>query len=190
VAAIERNVRRLVTLIDDLLLLAKVSDPNREFVPGRVDMSAVVDEVCDALSVQADRKGVRLVRGDVARLEAWGERAELTRLVVNIVSNAVKYTPTGGSATLEVRAEGDRVAFSCTDTGLGISAEDKVRLFEEFDRSSNPEAHAEPGSGLGLAIVHRIAERHGAELVVDSEVGVGSTFTVLLRACWHTDSSS
>ena len=183
VAAIERNVRRLVTLIDDLLLLAKVSDPNREFVPGRVDMSSVVDEAFDALSVQADRKGVRLVRGDVAGLAAWGERAELTRLVVNIVSNAVKYTPPGGSATLTVRADGDRVAFSCTDTGLGISSQDKARLFEEFDRSSNPEAHAEPGSGLGLAIVHRIAERHGAELVVDTEVGVGSTFTVLLRAC-------
>ena len=182
VAAIERNVRRLVTLIDDLLLLAKVSDPNREFVPAQVDMASVVDEVCDALAVQADRKGVRIDRSRVQPLHAWGERAELTRLVLNIVSNAVKYTPSGGCAILEVASADDRVAFACSDTGLGISSRDKERLFEEFERSSNPDAHAEPGSGLGLAIVHRIAERHGADLVVESEMGVGSTFRVLLRA--------
>ena len=77
----------------------------------------------------------------------------------------------------------DRGGRGVIDSRLGISAADKVRLFEEFDRSSNPAAHAESGSGLGLAIVHRIAERHGAQLVVDSEVGVGSTFRVLLRSC-------
>jgi signal transduction histidine kinase len=180
VAAIERNVRRLVTLIDDLLLLAKVSDPNREFVPGQVDLAAVVDEVCDALAVQADRKGVRIDRTRVQRLQAWGERAELTRMLLNIVSNAVKYTPAGGCATLEVQAAGPRVVFSCTDTGLGISAEDRVKLFDEFERSSNPEARAEPGSGLGLTIVRRIAERHGAHLALESEVGAGSTFRVEL----------
>ena len=136
--------------------------------------------MCDALTVQADRKQVRLDRARVAALDVWGERAELTRLVMNIVSNAVKYTPSGGCVTLDVYAEDGRVVFSCTDTGLGISAEDRGKLFDEFERSSNPEARAEPGSGLGLAIVHRIAERHGADLVVDSEVGVGSTFRVRL----------
>jgi len=181
VGAIERNVQRLITLIDDLLLLAKVSDPHRDFLPTAVPMRAVVDEVFDGLTVQAERKDLRLDRSAVAELDAWGERAELTRLVLNIVSNAVKYTPAGGSAALQVYAEGGRVVFACTDTGLGISAEDKEHLFEEFERSSNPAARAEPGSGLGLAIVHRIAERHGADLVVDSEIGVGSTFRVLLR---------
>ncbi len=183
VAAIQRNVHRMTTLIDDLLVLAKVSDPHRDFLPGAVSMSSVVDEVCDALSVQAQRKGIRLDRTGVAPLDAWGERTEITRLVTNIVSNAVKYTPTGGSATLRVHADQGHVVFSCTDTGLGISPEDKLTLFDEFERSSNPDARAESGSGLGLAIVRRIAERHGAELLVDSEVGVGSTFRVLLRPC-------
>ena len=180
VGAIERNVQRLVTLIDDMLLLAKVSDPHREFLPAAVPMAAVVDEVCDALAGQAERKGVRIDRRQVQPLKVWGERSELTRLVTNIVGNAVKYTPGGGCASLEVRAEGDRVVFACRDSGLGIAPDDLERLFEEFERSSNPEARAEPGSGLGLAIVRRIAERHGAEVAVDSELGRGSTFTVRL----------
>ena len=109
-----------------------------------------------------------------------GERDELARMMVNIVSNAVKYTPEGGRVSVCLERIGDRVAFRCTDTGLGIDADDLGGLFDEFDRSSNPTAQAQPGSGLGLAIVRRIVDRHDAELVVESELGAGSTFSVLL----------
>ena len=111
---------------------------------------------------------------------AIGERDELARMMVNIVGNAVKYTPEGGRVSVCLEPVGDRVAFRCTDTGLGIDADDLDRLFDEFDRSSNPTAQAQPGSGLGLAIVRRIVDRHHAELVVDSTLGAGSTFSVLL----------
>ena len=82
--------------------------------------------------------------------------------------------------TVAVRRDGDRVELCSTDTGLGIRDEDLERLFDEFDRSSNPRAHAVPGAGLGLAIVRRIAERHGADVDVESELGNGSTFRVWL----------
>ncbi|QIK67987.1 hypothetical protein G7072_18035 [Nocardioides sp. HDW12B] len=179
--AIERNVTRLVNLTDDLLLLAKVSDPHRVLVSSPVPLGPLVEEVVDAVGVQAQRKGLRI---DVARPErdlvVSGERDELARMMVNIVGNAVKYTPEGGSVTLCLEPVDGRAAFRCSDTGLGISADDLGRLFDEFDRSSNPDAQAQPGSGLGLAIVQRIVERHRAELVVDSELGTGSTFSVLL----------
>ncbi len=179
--AIERNVTRLVNLTDDLLLLAKVSDPHRVLVSGPVPLGPLVEEVVEAVTVQAQRKDLRIdVVGPGRDLVVSGERDELTRMMVNIVGNAVKYTPEGGRVTLCLEPVDDRAAFRCSDTGLGIAADDLERLFDEFDRSSNPTAQAQPGSGLGLAIVRRIVERHRAELVVDSELGAGSTFSVLL----------
>ena len=179
--AIERNVTRLVDLTDDLLMLAKVSDPHRELVARPVPIGPLLVEVVEEVAVQAQRKDIGVeVSAAGPGLEVIGERDELARMMVNIVGNAVKYTPEGGRVSVCVEPEGDRVAFRCSDTGLGIDAEDLDRLFEEFDRSSNPTAQAQPGSGLGLAIVRRIVDRHHAELVVDSELGVGSTFSVLL----------
>lgn len=195
--AIERNVTRLVNLTDDLLMLAKVSDPYRELVASPVALVPLLGEVVEAVAVQAQRKGIRVevvtphgaggVTGhgvggaDAAPgLVAIGERDELARMMVNIVGNAVKYTPEGGRVSVCLEPVGDRVAFRCTDTGLGIEEDDLDRLFDEFDRSSNPTAQAQPGSGLGLAIVRRIVDRHHAELVVDSRLGAGSTFSVLL----------
>jgi two-component system, OmpR family, phosphate regulon sensor histidine kinase PhoR len=97
--------------------------------------------------------------------------------VHNLVGNAIKYTPHGRvSLTLEDGAED--VVLTVSDTGIGIAAGDLDSLFNEFDRSSNPEALAVPGSGLGLAIVRRIAERHGGGVSVRSVLGEGSTFEV------------
>jgi signal transduction histidine kinase len=181
VEAIERNVARLVTLADDLLLLAKVSDPHRGLVTAPVPLAPLVAEVCEAVGVQAQLAEVHLDCHEVpVDAVATGERDELLRMLVNIVGNAVKYTPVGGRVVLSVSSEADRVVLRCADTGLGIGAEDLGRLFDEFDRSSNPAAQARPGSGLGLAIVKRIVDRHGGELDVESELQVGSTFTVRL----------
>lgn len=198
--AIERNVTRLVNLTDDLLMLAKVSDPHRELVASPVPLAPLLSEVVEAVSVQAQRKGIRVEvvtphgagvgpsghaegGADAATgLVAIGERDELARMMVNIVGNAVKYTPEGGRVSVCLEPVGDRVAFRCTDTGLGIEDDDLDRLFDEFDRSSNPTAQAQPGSGLGLAIVRRIVDRHHAELVVESRLGAGSTFSVILPA--------
>jgi signal transduction histidine kinase len=181
VEAIERNVVRLVTLADDLLLLAKVSDPHRELVPAPVPLAPLVAEVCEAIGVQAQLAQVRLDCDEVPQdATAVGERDELLRMLVNIVGNAVKYTPAGGRVLLSVTGDQDMVAVRCADTGLGIRPEDLERLFDEFDRSSNPLAQARPGSGLGLAIVKRIVDRHGGQLHVESELQVGSTFTVHL----------
>ena len=98
------------------------------------------------------------------------------------MSNAVKYTPDGGQVTVRLAACGDEIMLSCSDTGLGISTDDQTQLFREFFRSSNPEALAQPGTGLGLAIVSRIVQRHRGRIEVESELGKGSTFRVLLPA--------
>ncbi|NYD40364.1 ATP-binding protein [Nocardioides panaciterrulae] len=177
----ERAAQRLGKVIDDLLLLSKVGDPTNPVIPTPVDLRAVVEEAVELSSVAADRKHVQVnVQAPPGPLVAMGDRDELDRVCTNLVSNAVKYTPEGGHVLVRLDACGDELLFSVTDDGLGISEQDQGRLFEEFFRSTNPEAAAQPGTGLGLAIVQRIVRRHGGRIDVDSELGRGSTFRVLL----------
>ena len=92
----------------------------------------------------------------------------------------MKYSRAGGTVNLSLATQGDEVVFTCTDDGIGISTEDQQQLFTEFFRSSNPEALGRPGTGLGLAIVSRIAARHDGRIDVESQLGVGTTFRVVL----------
>jgi signal transduction histidine kinase len=113
---------------------------------------------------------------------ALGNAVELDRVVVNLVNNAVKYTQSGGTITITLREadESGMVELIVADDGIGIAADDLPRLFREFFRSGNAVALGRPGTGLGLAIVDRIVRRHGGRVEVESEIGAGSTFRVLL----------
>ena len=180
VGPIRRNVDRLQTLAEDLLVLASVRDPGRAYRPAEVDLSALVAEVLDDLAVLTRQREVSVAAAPEPGLLVPGEPEELRRLVTNLVSNAVKYSPAGGRIEVTLEAAADAVLLRCSDTGIGIAEDDLPTLFDEFDRSSNPAARARAGTGLGLAIVRRIADRHGATIEVASELGVGSTFTVAL----------
>lgn len=183
VAAMERGATRLGRIIDDLLLLAKVGDPHAPLITHPVDLRAIVDDVVALNAVEAERRGISIaVSASPDAVTATGDTGELDRVVSNLVGNALKYTPTGGSVTVTLRSARHRVELAVTDTGIGISEADQQQLFTEFFRSSNPTALAQPGTGLGLAIVHRIVVRHGGTIEVDSDLGVGSTFRVVLPA--------
>jgi signal transduction histidine kinase len=180
--AIHRGADRLGRVIQDLLLLSKVEDPDRPIDATSVDLRSVVDEALDLLSVPIAHKGLKVEVDDpAAPVVARGDADELERVVLNLVSNAVKYTPEG-RVVIRLRRDQDCVALAVADQGLGISAADQTRLFTEFFRSTNPEATTQPGTGLGLAIVKRIVERHGGDIAIESELGRGSTFTVRLHA--------
>ncbi|WP_122818892.1 sensor histidine kinase [Nocardioides pantholopis] len=182
-SAMERGARRLGRVVDDLLLLSKVGDPGNPLLARAVDMRSIVDDVVDMVAVSAARGGLKVeVAPPEQPLHALGDAVELDRVVSNLVSNAVKYTPEGGSIRITLARQGDEVVLTCADDGLGISADDQQRLFREFFRSTNPEAVARPGTGLGLAIVRRIVERHGGRIEVESELGRGSCFRVFLPA--------
>lgn len=183
IKAMDRGARRLGKVIDDLLLLSKVGDPNYPIIPVPVDVRRILHEVLDLSSVAAERKGLTFVEhASDESLVAQGDADEIDRIFTNVVSNAVKYTPAGRQIVLGLERVGDEVVMRCTDQGIGISEADRARLFEEFFRSTNPQAVAEPGTGLGLAIVKRIVERHGGRIEVASELGKGTTFTVALPA--------
>jgi signal transduction histidine kinase len=177
----ERNTHRLQGLVDDLLTLAKVSDPDRPLVRERVDMVALVRDAVDMFLPRAAQENVTIaVQAPPQAPSAWGSPEELARLVDNLISNAVKYTTDGGAVTVRLRTVGDRVELVCSDQGIGISKADQRSLFTEFFRSTNPDALEVPGTGLGLSIVQRIVARHHGTVAVDSELGKGTSFTVLL----------
>jgi signal transduction histidine kinase len=183
IRAMDRGARRLGRVVDDLLLLSKVGDPQYPIIPVPVDVHRILVDVLDLSSLAADRKSLEVTL-DVPEepVLALGDAAEIDRICANLISNAVKYTPAGRSVEVSLRRTDGQVVLKVCDEGLGISPEDQRHLFTEFFRSNNPEAVAEPGTGLGLAIVQRIVDRHGGRVTLESELGKGSTFTVTLPA--------
>jgi signal transduction histidine kinase len=172
---------RLEGVIDDLLTMARVSDPEAGFDPEPVDLRRVVGDVVDECGHTATSRSITidtsLAGGGVP---VPGRPDELHRLLANLLSNALKYSDDGTSVAIELVDADEHVELRVGDRGLGISEEDQRDLFREFYRSTNAEALARPGSGLGLVIVDRIVRRHGGGVVVDSALGRGTTVTVTL----------
>ena len=179
--AIQRAAYRMRETIGDLLVLAELADPDTLLDPAPVDLASLVDESLDLQRMTLDHKNLTVVwEVPDTPVHAWGNAHELFRVCSNLISNAVKYTPDGGTITISLIGSSDGVELAVADTGIGISVRDQERLFEEFFRSTNPAALATPGTGLGLSIVGRIIERHQGQIVVDCRPGEGATFTVTL----------
>ena len=106
----------------------------------------------------------------------FGHQTQLRQAISNLVDNAIKYTPEGGTVTVGLALQGGRFAFRVTDTGYGISPQRQLRLFERFYRALEPETDHIPGTGLGLSLVKTVIERHGGEVWFESTLGEGSTF--------------
>ena len=179
---IDRNVRRLQGLVDDLLDLGRFSDPDRPLVRARVDVNELVSDALEMFAPEATKNHVSLQHEQPAEVAVSGSGEELSRVVANLVGNAVKFSQPGGQVSVRVDRKDHHVVLAVTDQGLGMSQEDQSRLFTEFFRSTNPEALAVPGTGLGLSIVKHILVRHGGSIDVTSRLGEGTTFTVCLPA--------
>lgn len=180
-AAIDRAAGRLSDLVSDLLLLSKVGDPHRPLISVPVDLSEIVTGASELLRAQAAKQKVSVeLHGTNEKVPAYGDATELDRVVSNLLGNAVKFSPSGGTVTCSVSEADGLVVLRCSDEGIGISKDDQAQLFTEFFRSTNPEALEIPGTGLGLTIVKRIVERHKGTIELDSALGRGTTFTVTL----------
>ena len=179
--AMRRGVDRLSRLINDLLALSRAGDPHDPREKERIDLGELVAEVVDFAQVTAEQAEVRVkaVPPDEG-VVVEGDREDLQRTVANLLSNAVKYSDPGDEVSLSVCRDRTWVVVECTDTGIGISEEDQAHLFDEFFRSTNPEAVQRPGTGLGLAILRRVVSRHGGRIQVESELGRGTTFRIHL----------
>jgi two-component system phosphate regulon sensor histidine kinase PhoR len=180
-ALMTEQARNMQRLVDDLLTLSALE--SEQNVAGEAEFAIVpllLELSADAKALSGGRHEITLTIGDAATL--LGSRDELASAFGNLVSNAVRYTPDGGRVALDWRLTDAGGEFSVTDTGIGIAIEHIPRLTERFYRVDRSRSRATGGTGLGLAIVKHVLIRHQAELVIDSEPGQGSRFTVRLPA--------
>lgn len=180
--ALHRSTDRLTDLVENLLQLSRVSGERQDRLVEPVDLCGSVLEAADMLAVQADARQISIRTHLPARAVVSGSPMEMRLLVTNLMSNAVKYSCEGGRVDVTLEAGAGAVALTVRDTGIGISAADQERLFEEFYRSSDPEAQSRPGTGLGLAIAASVVRRACGTITVDSAPGAGSAFHVVLAA--------
>ena len=176
------QAKSMQRLVDDLLTLSALESDQNALAETEIDVVPLLLEVsADAKALSAGRHAVTLDIVDPAVL--IGSRDELGSAFGNLVSNAIRYTPDGGTMKLRwLVAEDGRGVFGVTDTGIGIAPEHVPRLTQRFYRVDRGRSRETGGTGLGLAIVKHVLLRHQAELDVVSELGVGSTFSVLLPA--------
>ncbi|HSC89074.1 MAG TPA: HAMP domain-containing sensor histidine kinase [Polyangiaceae bacterium] len=169
----------LRSLIDDILTLSALESGEFRLSPEDLDIAQVAQDIVTEARVTAEQKGlvVELTRhGEPGETNALADRRRMRQVLGNVVSNAVKFT-SRGSVKVDVRREGNHVVTTVTDTGPGIAESARERIFAEFEQSAAGTAQR-TGTGLGLSITKRLVNLHGGEVSVDSELGVGSTFTI------------
>lgn len=177
---VERNARRLVRLVGDLLFAAQVEGAPLLLEPGPVDLVQLTRDAVDLARPRAQEGGVALELELTPLAPSLGDRDRLAQVLDNLVSNALKFTLPGGRVTVGLTAVGSRARIEVSDTGVGIPDEDLPHLFDRFYRARNAREGAVPGLGLGLMIVRAIVEAHGGTVTVRSTLGGGTTFTLLL----------
>lgn len=180
IEVVARSSDRLLRLVDDLLLAARLQSGRFVLSPGEVDLEAVAAEALDEMHARAERKGVSLFLACDGPVSVECDRRRLLQLLDNLVGNAVKFTPEGGRVTLRVERTLAGAAVEVHDTGVGIPAGEEDRIFDRFYRAQSSVSEHVPGTGLGLFIARAIAERHGGTLVARRREGGGSVFRLEL----------
>jgi len=172
--------RHLLSLINDILDLSKVEAGRMELEPTDFELSAAVESTLVLVRERAHRRGIALQRVVDERVQMINaDERKVKQVLLNLLSNGLKFTPEGGQITVRVDLRDGEAEISVTDTGVGIAPEDKDAVFEEFRQVGAPARKVE-GTGLGLAISRKFIELHGGRIWVTSEVGTGSTFTFTL----------
>src|SRR5438105_12062351 len=182
VAMMERNTQSLIELVNDLLDAAKLESGTLQLELSAVAIAELASELREAMAPMAREKEIVLVTDLHTNLPpVRADRAKLRRILVNLLSNALKFTPKGGRVTLAATRDGDeRLRISVADTGVGIPEEDIARLFDKYEQARSRATRSEKGTGLGLYITKQLVELHDGEINVQSQVGQGSTFSFTL----------
>lgn len=175
-----RSSERLQRLVGDLLFVARLDANGLQLQFSDVDVQAVASDVVESTSALARARSLELVTELDAVPPVTGDRERILQLVTNLVSNAIKFTPAGGTITVRTAIEDDHVVVEVEDNGIGIPVAEQARLFQRFFRSSTATEQAIPGTGLGLVISKAIAEAHGGSISVRSRPGEGTCFHVEL----------
>lgn len=170
----------LLALINDILDLSKVEAGQMELRLDTVQMSALMDELLASVEPLAAKKQIKLVADASPGLKLVADQGKLRQMILNLVSNAIKFTPEGGMVTIRALQLPDVMEIAVSDTGIGISEADRGRIFQEFQQLGSGGTRQVQGTGLGLALTRRFANLHGGDVRLESELGKGSVFTISL----------
>ncbi len=171
---------RMLRIIRDLLTLSRLDNNRTKWEVESFDLAATLRHIGEVIRPEVNEKGHE-VSWDIAPLPIMtGDRERISQVIINILTNAVKYTPAGGQIRVTAAVEGENIRVSVADNGIGIPEEDLPRMFERFYRVEKSRTSDAGGTGLGLAIVKEIVEAHGGDVRIDSRVGEGTCVTVLL----------
>jgi two-component system, OmpR family, sensor kinase len=178
--SIDQEAGRLTRLVGGLLLLAQAESGKLALNMKRVELDLLVTEVFQEMTILAGNK-VHIRLNEIDQAYVNGDRDRLKQVFINLVANAVQYTPLGGEVFLSLEKIGEQARVICRDTGPGIPAEDLPHIFERFYRAEKSRTRRETtGFGLGLSIANWIVERHGGRIEVNSQEGKGTTFAIWL----------
>jgi signal transduction histidine kinase len=179
---VSERLQEALDLVSDLLELARLKQAKDQLVAGTSaqDMAGVLQEVAELLEQQALERQQSFQVEIVDRPLIMANREHLKQIWMNLISNAIKYTPRGGRVGVRLQANEERLQGVVKDSGIGVSEKDLDSIFQEFYRTDGAKATGEIGTGLGLSIVKEIVESYGGEIKVTSELGKGSRFTFTL----------
>lgn len=178
----EKNIERLINIVRDLEDISRLEAGTLELHRERFDLLALVDEIMQSLEIQAAESGIVLIsdRGSLSQLIVDADRARVAQVLINLLSNSIKYGREGGRTRVQYVDMFEKVMVEVQDNGIGLTAEQLPRIFERFYRVDKSRSRAAGGTGLGLAIVKHILEAHKETVTVRSMPDVGTTFSFTL----------
>lgn len=176
---VERQAQKMSMLINQLLGMTRLDQGTQKTAIESASLSDLTDIVCDEIAV-ADKKNMTLEKDIEENVFAPVDVGLMTRLVQNLVENAYKYTPDGGTIRVSLHRDGENAVLTVADNGIGIEADDLAHIWDRFWQA-DPSRGTYSGSGLGLSIVKQIAEVHGGTIAVESEFGKGTSFTFTMK---------
>jgi PAS domain S-box-containing protein len=175
-----RAQRHLLRLINDVLNLSRIEAGRVEYVQEAIDVRRLLDDVLPMIEPQLNAGGLTATTDSTPGLEVLADREKVQQILINLLTNAVKFTPAGGSIRVASRRVGNRVEIQVRDSGIGIPADKLASIFEPFVQVETEHAKRREGSGLGLAISRDLARGMNGDLTVTSELNAGSSFTLTL----------
>ena len=174
----KKNIERLIRLVTDLLDLAKIEAGKIGMRREQFDIASLTNEILSVYEGEIAKKRLTLKQNIAQGIgSVWADRDKINQVIVNLLNNAIKYTPSGGSVNVKLEKVGDEFRFEISDTGPGIAKEDFAKIFDKFERVTT-ERHE--GTGLGLPIAKDIVELHKGNIWLESEIGKGSKFIFTL----------
>lgn len=178
-------------LVESLLTLARADEGRFDLVREPVELEPLIRDVAETAQILGEEAGVTVRLPHVEAARVYGDRERLRQLFLNLVTNAVKYTPRGGNVEISLETRHDEAIVTVRDDGIGIAAADLPFIFDRFWRADPARTRATGGgSGLGLAISQWVAHAHDGRIEVSSRLGRGSTFVVILPAARDTEPTS